>query len=48
MRLDYIEIGTSDFETLVETLDGYGGFHCPDYDTYRETIKHLLSLSYKQ
>ena len=24
MRLDYIEIGTSDFETLVETLDGNG------------------------
>jgi hypothetical protein len=32
----------------LKDLDGYDEFHCPDYDTYRETIKHLLSLSYKQ
>lgn len=29
-------------------LDGYDEFHCPDYDTYQETIKHLLKLSYKK
>ena len=44
MRLDYIEIGTSDFETIVEESNGFVEFHCADYDDNYLKINHLLSL----